>query len=41
MGEGMNSSEKESYKQGIKSAKRGKQKERKGSIKGCRVTQNF
>lgn len=37
MGKGMNYSEKESYKQGIKLAKGGKQIESKGSIKGFRV----
>lgn len=41
MGKGMNYSEKESCKQGIKLAKRGKRKERKWSIKGCSVIQNF
>lgn len=40
MGKGMNYSEKESCK-AIKLVKRGKQKERKGKIKGYSVTRNF
>lgn len=41
MGKGMNYSETESCKQAIKLEKRGKQKERKGNIKGYSVTRNF
>lgn len=41
MGKGMDYSEKECYKQSPKQAKRGKQKERKGNIKGYSAIQNF